>query len=108
MRALLPRSASAMTTARIGSQRMWRVDYTTRSGALLQAGRDHVDDRALRGAESGVIPRPRFNRADGCAVHVGVENRGMDVALAADRSRVTQPLGHRFHCFHDIALRFRI
>ena len=72
---------------------------------------DDPDDGGFFAAEPAAPffqPRGvRLQRLDRRTVHVGVEDRGVDIAFAADRFRVAQPFGDRFDGPDDIALRFR-
>ena len=82
--------------ARAGRQAVLRSGAFSRSSRLCSSARTAISSR--RGGPLPPGPRGRAAAA-ACstqrAVEVGVEHRGVDVALAADGRRVAEPLGHR-------------
>src|SRR4051812_35316608 len=106
MRALRPKSASATTAAL-----MWEVGGGPRiingsGGFSAEASLDHPDDCVFLGVEGGASPGRAgagLDRPDRRSIHVGIENRRMDVALPAHGLGVAQSFGNRFDRFHDVA-----
>src|SRR4051812_36223952 len=111
MRALRPKSASATTAAL-----MWEVGGGPRiingsGGFSAEASLDHPDDRVFLRVQGRAGPGgagARLDRPDRGAIHVGIENRRMDVTLPTHGLRVAEPFGNRFDRFHDVAFRLGI